>query len=212
LILLLGLGRRAELRLEELLLLGLGFAMAARHQRLLFAFGVLAATAVCRLLSNAWDRYDPARDRPIPNAVMLLIMASVVVLGFPSSSELEAQVKKESPVKAVEFINRTALSGRMLNEYSYGGYLIWAAPEHKVFVDGRSDVYEWTGVLKDFGAWAMLQADPNVLLNKYQVDFCLLGRESPMSHVLPLLPGWSTVYSDDLSVIFAKTGEPKQGS
>src|SRR5207248_1544458 len=171
----------------------LGFAMAARHQRLLFAFGVLAAPAVCRLFSNAWERYDPARDHPILNAVMLVIMAGIGVLGFPGSSDLDAQVNKDSPVKAVEFIKRTALSGRMLNEYAYGGYLIWAAPQHKVFVDGRSDVYEWTGVLKDFGAWATLQADPKLLLSKYQVGFCLLGRESPMSHVLPLLPGWTAV-------------------
>ena len=32
----------------------------------------------------------------------------------------------------------------MLNEYVYGGYLIWAAPENPVFVDGRADIFEWT--------------------------------------------------------------------
>jgi hypothetical protein len=93
----------------------------------------------------------------------------------------------------------------MLNEYVYGGYLIWAAPEHPVFVDGRADVFDWTGVLGEFGKWATLQSDPNELLDKYQVNFCLLGRDSPMARVLPLLPGWKTVYSDNLAVIVMRT-------
>ena len=93
----------------------------------------------------------------------------------------------------------------MLNDYTYGGYLIWAAPEHPVFVDGRSDVFEWTGVLAEFGRWAMLQSDPNTLLDKYNISFCVLARTSPMAHVLPLLPNWKTIYSDNMSTIFLRT-------
>jgi hypothetical protein len=72
-------------------------------------------------------------------------------------------------------------------------------------MDGRADVYDWTGVLDDFAAWAMLRTDPRVLLDKYRVDFCLLSRNAPMSYVLPYLPGWKLVYSDEMSVIFAKS-------
>src|SRR5258708_5419172 len=144
--------RRAVLYLDELVLFGLGFGMAARHHRMLFVFGVLAAPILCRLLSNAWERYEPARDRCSANAVMMLLASIVVAFSFPGAAELEAQVKKDNPTKAVEYIRRTGLSGRMLNDYVYGGYLIWALPEHKVFMDGRADVYEWTGVLSEFAA------------------------------------------------------------
>jgi hypothetical protein len=115
-------------------------------------------------------------------------------------------VEQGNPVGAVEFINAHHLSGRMLNDYVYGGYLIWAAPEHPVFVDGRSDVFEWTGVLSDFLKWATLQSDPKTLLDKYKVDFCLLAKQSPMVRVLPLLGNWKSVYSDANSVIFVRTG------
>ena len=108
-------------------------------------------------------------------------------------------------MRAVEFIRQSHLEGRMLNDYTWGGYLIWALPEHKVFVDGRSDIYEWAGVLHDFAAWALLQTDPRNLLEKYRVDFCLLSREAPMAHVLPFLSGWRMIYSDDRSVIFARS-------
>ena len=74
-----------------------------------------------------------------------------------------------------------------------------------MFVDGRADVFEETGVLADFGNWAMLRSPPAGLLDRYRVNLCLLGKESPMRFVLPLLPGWTLVYSDDLSVIFVRT-------
>ncbi len=201
--------RRAELRLEELLLLGLGFGTALLHHRMLFVFGLLAAPVLCRLIADVWDNYEPARDRLAPNAFMILLSLITIFLAFPAADHLTAQVNKQNPVKAVDFIRRTGLSGRMLNEYTYGGYLIWALPEQKVFVDGRADVYEWTGVMGDLADWATLQADPNVLLDKYHVDFCLMSRVAPMSRVLPLLPGWKMIYSDEISAIFARSGVPK---
>ena len=196
--------RRIQIRLEELLLLGLGLGLALLHVRMLFLFGVLAAPIVCRLLSDAWPGYDSARDRIAANAVMMLISLGSIPLAFPTSKQLDQQVQEGNPVKAVEFIRRSKLSGPMLNEYVYGGYLMWALPEHKVFVDGRADIYDWTGVLKEFGAWATLETDPKALLDKYHIDFCLLSRHAPMSRVLPYMPGWSQIYSDKVSVVFAK--------
>jgi hypothetical protein len=196
--------RRAELRIEELLLFALGMQMSFSHTRMLFVFGIMGAPILTRLLCDSWDTYEFARDRRTPNAVMMLMSLSVVFLAFPGWNQLDAQVKKGNPAKAVEFIRRAGLSGKMLNEYVYGGYLIWALPEHKVFMDGRSDVYEWTGVLAEFGNWALLQADPAVLLDKYHVGFCLLSKDAPMVRVLPYLPGWKKVYSDEMAVVFSR--------
>jgi hypothetical protein len=126
-------------------------------------------------------------------------------LVFPDRQNLAKQVETNSPVKAVEFIKTNRLSGPMLNEWVYGGYLIWAAPEHPVFIDGRGDVFEWTGVVDQYGKWALLQTDPNTLLNKYEIKFCLIARKSPLATVLPLLPNWKIIYSDNLSVIIARS-------
>jgi hypothetical protein len=107
-------------------------------------------------------------------------------------------------VRAVEFIRKTGLSGPMLNDFTWGGYLMWALPEEKVFIDGRSDVYDWTGVFMEYGRWAMVEEDPRRLLDKYGVKFCLLSSSAPMANVLPYVPGWREVYRDELSVIFAR--------
>ena len=74
-----------------------------------------------------------------------------------------------------------------------------------VFIDGRSDLFEWAGVFREYGLWAMLQNDPNTLLDKYDVSFCLLERDTPMAYVLPLMRNWTKVYLDDKSVIFVRT-------
>lgn len=197
--------RRREIALEEFLFLALGFGLGIRHERMEFVFGILAAPIICRLLADAWEGYELDRDRILPNAIMITLLVPLLLLSFPGSKDLERQVEKGNPVKAVEFINRSGLSGRMVNEYVFGGYLIWASPEHKVFIDGRSDVFEWTGVLKEYTKWELLQANPSTLLDKYRIAFCLLSRNSPMSRVLPVMRGWRAVYSDDLSEVFVRT-------
>jgi hypothetical protein len=200
--------QKSELYLEELLLLALGVWLAGSHDRMLFVFGILAAPVLSRMLATSWDNYDPETDRIWPNAVMLALSLLVVFLAFPSAANLAAQAEEKSPAGAVRFIRSHHLTGPMLNDYTDGGYLIWAMPEHPVFIDGRGDVYEWTGVLQEFGSWATLQADPNTLLDKYNVQFCLLEVDAPMAYVLPLMHNWKSVYSDNKSVIFVRVPAP----
>lgn len=198
--------RSKVLYLHELVLLGMGAWLGLSHGRMAFVFGILAAPIVARLLADFWDGYEAEKDRPAPNVVFLAAVALALYLGFPGRHALAKEVNDGSPVKAVEYVKSHNLSGNMLNDYVYGGYLIWTMPEHPVFVDGRADLYEWAGVLKQYDEWAMLQGDPNLLLDKYHIGFCLLEKDSPVAHVLLLMPNWKKVYSDDSSVIFVRTG------
>jgi hypothetical protein len=197
--------RGSQLFFDELLLLGLGTWLAVSHLRMLIVFGILAAPILARLLATSWEGYNAEKDRIAPNAIMIGLSLLAAWLAFPSTQDLQAQVEVQSPVKAVEFLRAHPLPGVMLNEYDFGGYLIWALPEHPVFIDGRTDIYEWSGLLGEFGSWAMVASDPNVLLQKYNVGFCLLARQAPMAHVLPLMHGWKLVYSDANTVIFARS-------
>jgi hypothetical protein len=157
------------------------------------------------MLSDLWENYDAERDRPLLNAVFIVLCLLFSIWAFPSHRVLAGQVEAANPIKAVNFLKEHHVSGRMLNEYVYGGYLIWAAPEYPVFVDGRADVYEWTGVLPDYTRWATLQEDPNALLDKYEVAFCLLSKNSPMAHVLPLMHDWKIAYADTQAIILIHT-------
>ncbi len=205
-ILLVALVRRTVLYVDEMILLALAFAMAVLHQRLLFAWGVVAAPILCRQVADLWDDYRPERDRAVPNAVFIGASVVAAIAAFPARAELVSQIERGNPVQAVEFIRSSRLAGRILNEYTFGGYLSWALPEQKVFIDGRADVYAWTGVLADYGALVTLREDPERILNRYGVDFCLLPRSAPLVRVLRYLPEWSERYADSQAVIFVRSG------
>ncbi|HEX6773515.1 MAG TPA: hypothetical protein VF126_15895 [Acidobacteriaceae bacterium] len=192
----------AELYWHEVALIVAGTWLAISHTRMVFVFGILAAPILCRLLSPKWDRYELERDLPVANGLIMVAGLAIAVAGFPSRSSLYAQVRKRNPEGAVDYIKTHAFSGHMLNEWTQGGYLVWALPEHPDFVDGRGDVFAESGVLADYASWAELNADPRSLLDKYHIDFCLLSRNSPMSHVMPLLPAWRMAYADDIAIVF----------
>ena len=97
------------------------------------------------------------------------------------------------------------IQGRVLNEYAWGGYLIWQAPEYKTFIDGRTDIFDYTGVLNEYIAFHRVLEDPQALLEKYRVDYCLLHKDTPVASVLGYLPDWRRIYADDLAVIFERT-------
>jgi hypothetical protein len=170
-----------------------------------FVFGILAAPVLSRLIAPLWDRYEPQQDLPFMNAAMIVICLLVLWRSFPSRITLDAAVREGNPAAAVGFINSQHLAGPMLNAYTMGGYLIWALPEQPVFIDGRGDVYDWTGVFAEYGEWATLRANPNTLLDKYGIHFCLLEANSPMRTVMALLPNWKLIYADRQAVIFQRS-------
>jgi hypothetical protein len=195
--------RRLQLPLRDLLVLVAAFALSLEHVRMLFVFGIVVSPVLCLVLAPAWSE-DRSHDHPLANGLFVCAFLAAIIWHFPSRTDLASQVTKANPAGAVDYIRRTKLSGPMLNEYVFGDYLTWALPEEKDFVDGRGDVFEWTGVLQEFGRWATLQEDPAVLLEKYKIHFCLISKGAPMAYVLPYLTGWRKVYGDDVAVIFAR--------
>ncbi|MFC5863786.1 hypothetical protein ACFPT7_15870 [Acidicapsa dinghuensis] len=196
--------RRAEIRLEELLLLALGLWLAGGHDRMLFVFGILTAPVFVRLLANEWENYNPAADRLLPNVIMIMLAMATVWIGFPRPAALRSQIESGSPVAAVSYIQSHHLTGPMLNDYTFGGYLIWAMPEHPVFIDGRAEIYEWAGVLSQYMNWMNLNTDPEALLDQYHIQFCLLNANSYMVRVLTMTHHWKLVYSDRMSAILVR--------
>jgi hypothetical protein len=196
--------RRSVLYWDELILLAMGAWLAFGHIRMLSVFGILAAPILSRQLSTSWENYDPSEDRIWPNAVVMGMSLVALCLAFPSTGNLARQVDENSPVNAVKFLRANHLAGPMLNDYRFGGYLIWAAPEYPVMMDGRTDMYEWSGFLAEYGNWALINTDPNLLPNKYKVNFCLLSRNSSMVLLLPLMHQWKVVYTDNNSAILVR--------
>jgi hypothetical protein len=195
--------RRFEFPLRDLLLVGMACALAIQHVRMLFVFGIAASPVLARMLAPLLGK-DSGREHPVANAILMAGLVAATVSAYPGRAAIEQQIRHGNPAGAVEYIRQTGLTGPMLNEYVFGGYLIWALPEHKVFIDGRGDVFDWTGVLKEYGQWATLAEDPKILLEKYRIAWCVISQRSPLVQVMPYLPGWQRAYSDEIAVIFVR--------
>ena len=93
----------------------------------------------------------------------------------------------------------------MLNNYGYGGYLIYRISDvNKVFIDGRGDIYERVGVLADYLNIMRLNPAAPMLLDAYSIQSILIGRDEVLRTYLDALPGWQKVYGDPLSVIYVR--------
>ena len=125
---------------------------------------------------------------------------------FPSTAALmQRNVEKSFPVAAVRFLNTHPVPGPMYNAYYFGGYLIFArGPEHKVFIDGRSEVYEHAGVLSDDVELINLHPGSLAILEKYHIQSCLLVPGEGLATVLAALPEWQKAYEDGTSVLFVR--------
>ena len=202
--------RRSDLLLRELLLVAMTFYLASQHVRMLFVFGIVVSPVLCRLAAPLLGMEREKTEHPIVNAVLMAACLLAMILAFPNTKAIERQVRRGNPAGAVEFVRRANLSGPMLNEYVFGGYLMWALPEHKDFVDGRADVFDWTGVLAEYGRWATRSEAPNLLLDKYKIRFCILSKNSPPLLDVAHLPGWKQAYSDDVAAVLVRQdGAPR---
>ena len=197
--------RRTRLTLDEFLILSYAAFEGLRHERLLFPFGILAAPVLCRLIATSSPSRKDDQQRPALNAALIAIALVTVCIYFPRTSNLTEQVETSSPVHALEFIQGHHLPGPILNGYDFGGYLIWAAPEYPVFVDGRADIFEWTGVLTAYGDWVTRRTPTKQLLDAYGIKLCLLDPNAAVVPEIRRLPDWKQVYADSNSVVFERT-------
>jgi len=192
-------------RVEELALVLFAAYMACVHQRFAVFFAIVIAPALATLIGKWWSGYDPAKDKPFLNAVLILLFAAGLIALFPSTASLRRVIDLNQPRRAVDYLRQHPVQGRMFNDQFWGGYLIWAfAGQHPVFIDGRCDAYEPSGVLSDY--IRIIRPEPGALklLEEYGVRSCLIERSAFLCALLDAQPEWRRAYQDDLSVLYVK--------
>lgn len=204
---------RFQWRLEEIGLFLFGTVMACLHDRFLLIFVPFFAPLLATVLARWLPRYERPKDKYALNALLMFFLLAIVVRYFPSKTSLEQNVAGKFPVEAVEYLNHHSVPGPMFNAYFFGGYLVWSrAPEHKVFLDGRSELYEHAGLLADFLEINFIRPDGLVILQKYGIQSCLIERDAALATFLYALPDWQRVYEDQTSVLFVRRTDSHRSS
>ena len=127
-----------------------------------------------------------------------------LIFFFPSAAQLQQKVDEEYPTAALEFMQRQHINGRIFNQYAWGGYMEWNAPELKPFIDGRADIFVYNGVFDDFLRATALKHSFEIL-DKYKIDYVLLPPNQPLAYLLEHSPAWHAIYTDKVAVLFERT-------
>jgi hypothetical protein len=209
---------------ELCLLLGLGFALyrgivlppvriavllgllhlglsQARHADVL---GLLAPLVLAQPLARQIGSAEESAERASPQSSGLVhgvLAACLVALtwALASTSGWTPRVQI-SPVNAVAAI-KARNAGPILNDYDFGGYLIYAGV--KPFIDGRTDqLYGEAFVVRHDRAVTLQNVGDFVrLLDEYGVAATLLNPATPAVGLLDRMDEWQRVYADDVAVV-----------
>ncbi len=201
---------RRRWRLDEVLVTGFALWTALSHGRFVFFLGLVIAPLLALRL-HLFTPYERERDKPWLNASVIAGVLVVLFLSFPSTALLQQKVDEKFPTAALAFVRQHQLSGRVFNQYHWGGYMEWNTPELKSFIDGRADVFVANGVFNDYGKASNI-VEPLEILDKYRIDYVLLQRNRPLTYVLEHSMAWHPIYSDQVAVVFARTAPEIAGS
>jgi len=204
---------RFKWRLEELALFLFGVMMACLHVRFILIFVPFFAPILARIVARGMPAYDRKKDQYALNAVLMTLVAAGMIHYFPSSKRLEQAVAQNFPVDAVSYLRQHPAPEPMYNTYGFGGYLVWAmAPEHKLFIDGRGDLYEHGGVFSDYMRISTVQPGTLRMLQNYRIESCLLQRDEALGTLLGTSPEWKKVYFDNVSALYVRRSADNIGS
>jgi len=115
------------------------------------------------------------------------------------------------PVTAVAEARRHRLDGRLFTEFVWGGYILYAWPEQRVFIDGGTDFYgedlfrEYTRIKRMSPGWRDDMA-------KRDISLLLLERDKPFTYEIARDASWSMWYCDSLAVVFRKSSSGSESA
>lgn len=204
-----------RMTLENVFLVGGMLALALTAVRNVALFAVVAVPALARhaeyLLRDGlqWLPSRPARPpaRPHPKInlglVALAALLAVGKLGVMTLPGVNAGAAAQNfPVDAVAFLETAHPQGRLFNDYGWGAYLMWAAPDYPVFIDGRADLYgdeiigQWLRVVGVKPGW-------DAVLDYWDVRLVLMPPDTLLGRML-VARGWRVLYRDDISVLYGR--------
>jgi hypothetical protein len=185
----------------------------------LFAFPLLLGTM--REVAAGWrwkplDRprevmaADDAKGRtgPLVTATVLILVGLAALSGRVGSIQLiqDEFSSEEFPVAAVARAQAEGLGERtMFNEYRWGGYLLYAWPEQRIFIDGMANFFggalmeEYLALHFGFPGW-------EATLEERGVDMLLLPPDVPLVASAKASPDWEVWFEDPMAVILLKDG------
>src|SRR5271169_1208235 len=140
----------------------------------------------------------PASLRGVALAGAVLAAVSAAVLhGAATRSDVA------TPAAALAAVEAVHVRGLVVNDYGFGGYLIFAGIPP--FIDGRAELYGDEFIKRYVQAMLLESDELPKLLDQYGIVWTLIAPERPAALLLDHLPGWRRLYADDVAVVHVRT-------
>jgi hypothetical protein len=172
-----------------------------RDQWMVLIVGLALIASASRGLNFSPTRLSFRAGLGVAAAMVVLFLGSFVTL---DEAQLDAEVARQYPEKAVAFLQQGHYEGPLYNGYNWGGYLIFRYREHPVSMDGRSStVHDTERVLHDREmqrgeeGW---QSDPELAAAR----LVILPRKVALTLLLRLDARFRIVYEDDIAAVFVR--------
>lgn len=193
---------RRRWRLDGVGLTAFALWAALTHVRFLFFLGLIVVPILAPRL-KFFPPHDPDAEKPWLNAVIMAGIVAGLIFFFPSEAVLQATVDATYPTAALAFMQKQHINGRIFNNYGFGGYMEWVAPEFKPFIDGRADLFVYNGTFDEHVHAASMESTFEIL-DKHQIEYALLKPDQPLTYVLQHASGWKTIYADKTAVLLQR--------
>jgi hypothetical protein len=110
-----------------------------------------------------------------------------------------------APVRALAAARQADLIGRVFTEFGWGGYLLYAWPEQKVFIDGGTDFYGG-GLMRDYGTIRDARPGWPALVRRWNFGVFIVPPDAPIATELVRDHGWIYWYCDPTAVVLVPRG------
>ena len=163
---------------------------------------LLALLAPLYLAAPLARQLDPKIDTDASSSPYRVGLVAATVIIAATALQMTRDLRpaaNNTPAAAIASAG-LADAGPVLNDYAFGGYLIYA--DIPTFIDGRGELFG--GHFIDRYNRDISLADLNdfiKLLDEYNIRSTLLAPGTPAVSLLDRLPGWQRVYGDGIAVV-----------
>jgi hypothetical protein len=183
-------------------------------------FGLVALPLTALHVNEAWRRLpDPRGVRGrfaltarsgstlfwvAPVAVAFAVLAACH--GRVGSAQLVADDFDAAtfPVAAVAKGRAVGLQGHLFSEFVWGGYLVYAWPEQRIFIDGGTDFFG-DSLYQEYSRVRQLSPGWRRILDRWDIRLALLRPKSSLAHELMRDSRWTRWYCDSVAVVLQRT-------
>ncbi|RXH54333.1 hypothetical protein GRAN_4629 [Granulicella sibirica] len=191
-------------RPHEVVYLLIGTYAALTHSRFLVLFSILVIPLFARSISLSRGDDSPVKTpSSLTGAALLFLLCCLVVGRLKDPPELGSKGEAAYPSSSLAFLHGQQIHGRILNEYLWGGYIIWNARSIPVFIDSRVDIFEYNGTFKDYLDIIRIKNTVS-LLNKYNIEYVFFEKDTPLVYLLEHTGRWKADFDDGNVVLLER--------